>query len=202
MASAKSYLLSLCEKQAWDDVRTFLKGDGKKASKVKKEQLTFTSAEGLTSLAHACLEEVMDVIELLLKVGADPMAADPDGTNCLHIAATLSNGKMLKLLLEKASKKPDVNAADKAGSAPLHLAVEPADPADAAAAAECVTILLGAGANAAAKNGDGEAPMALASLEAIRAVLQTAVGKKGAGRRGAGRKGEDEGAAEEKESSG
>ena len=61
-ASAKSYLLSLCESQDWDAVRSLL-ADKKK---VKKDQLTYTSDEGLTCLAHACLEEVIDVVELLL----------------------------------------------------------------------------------------------------------------------------------------
>ena len=86
MASAKSALLQLCEKQAWDDVRAMLTN---KKTKVKKEQLAHTSDEGLTPLAHACLEEVLDVVELLLKAGADPMAADPEGTNCVHIALSL-----------------------------------------------------------------------------------------------------------------
>ena len=174
-ASAKSYLLSLCESQDWDAVRSLL-ADKKK---VKKDQLTYTSDEGLTCLAHACLEEVIDVVELLLKAGADPMAGDPEGTNCLHIAATLSNGKLLKLLLEGAtSKKVDPNKADKAGSAPLHLAVEPSDENDAAAAAECVTVLLGHGANASLKNSDGQTAADLAKLPAVKAVLELTGGRK------------------------
>ena len=44
---------------------------------------------GPHSLHYACLEEQLEVTELLLQAGADPSAGDSDGTTCLHIAATL-----------------------------------------------------------------------------------------------------------------
>ena len=166
MASAKSALLSLCEGGKWDEVRELV------ANKVKKEQLAYAGEDGVTSLATACLEEVLDVVELLLKAGADPMAADSDGMNCLHLAAQLSNAALLKLLLDLPAKKPDVNKADKSGNTPLHFAVEPSDAADAAAAGECVTMLLNYGANAAAKNGDGNTAQDLASLGEVKTALQ------------------------------
>ena len=176
MASAKSALLSLCEGGKWDEVREMLKG-----SKLKKEQLAYAGEDGVTSLATACLEEVLDVVELLLKAGADPMAADGDGMNCLHLAAQLSNAALLKLLLDLPTKKADVNKADKSGNTPLHFAVEPADEADAVAAGECVTVLLGFGANATAKNGEGNTPEVLATLAEVKAALK---GGEKASRRG------------------
>ena len=86
MSAAKSALLALCEKKSWDEVRAFLTD---KKKKLKKEQIAFVSEEGLTSLAHACLEEVLDVVELLLKAGADPRVSEPEGINCVHVRRSL-----------------------------------------------------------------------------------------------------------------
>ena len=119
--------------------------------------------------------------ELLLKAGADPMIVDQDGVTCLHLAAMSANAVLLKLLFETPAKKPDANKADKTGSTPLHHAVEPDDEGDAKAAAECVAILLSHGANAAAKNGDGQTAAELATLTAVQAALEA---DGGGGRRG------------------
>ena len=177
MASAKSALLSLCEAGDWDGARNFLA----KGKTIKKDQLNFVSTEGTTSLAYACAEDVLDVAELLLKAGADPMIVDQDGVTCVHIAALTANAVLLKLLFETPAKKPDANKADKTGSTPLHHAVEPDDEGDAKAAAECVAILLSHGANAAAKNGDGQTAAELATLTAVQAALEA---DGGGGRRG------------------
>jgi hypothetical protein len=180
-ASAKSALLQLCEENAWDEVRAKLKG-----GRVSSKQLAFASADGLTALALACLEEVLDVVELLLKTGSDPGAADAEGTNCLHIAATLSNAKLLKLLLGAGGGRKVaevINRVDQAGNTPLHLAVEPADEADAPDAAQCVEVLLKHGASTAIKNEDGKAPLELATLAAVRKVFDAAgVRNRSAGR--------------------
>ena len=88
------------------------------------KQLAFANDEGLRVLHLACLEEELDVVELLLQAGTqDPWASDNEGTNCLHIAATLSSPPMLKLLLEAPQKKglegEHVDEADQQGSTAL-----------------------------------------------------------------------------------
>ena len=166
-------LLTLCENEAWDEVIAKLK-----AGKVPSKQLAFANDEGLRVLHLACLEERLDVVELLLQAGADPWASDNEGTNCLHIAATLSSPPMLKLLLEapqKKGSKANVDAADQQGSTALHLAVEPADETDAQAAAECAELLLKAGASISAQNAAGKtAKSDLAILAEVRSVVDAA----------------------------
>ena len=182
MSSGKKHaeLLTLCENEAWDEVIAKLK-----AGKVPSKQLAFANDEGLRVLHLACLEERLDVVELLVQAGADPWASDNEGTNCLHIAATLSSPPMLKLLLEapqKKGSKANVDATDQQGSTPLHLAVEPADETDAQAAAECAELLLKAGASISAQNAAGKTASDLAILAEVRSVVDAA--KKGASRRG------------------
>ena len=182
MSSGKKHaeLLTLCENEAWDEVIAKLK-----AGKVPSKQLAFANDEGLRVLHLACLEERLDVVELLLQAGADPWASDNEGTNCLHIAATLSSPPMLKLLLEapqKKGSKANVDAADQQGSTALHPAVEPADETDAQAAAECAELLLKAGASISAQNAAGKTASDLAILAEVRSVVDAA--KKGASRRG------------------
>jgi len=60
----------------------------------------------------------------MLEAGADPSAGDEDGTTCLHIAASLANTKLARLLTNS-ELGADANAPDKRGSTPLHLAVAP-----------------------------------------------------------------------------
>ena len=171
--SEKSQLLALAEENKWTDLASRLK------FKVQTKQVNHANDEGLTCLHLACLEEKLDIVTALLKAGGDPSAADNEGTNCLHIAATLSSAPMLKQLIDAAPKKSglDVNKPDMQGSTPLHLAVEPADEADAAAAAECVEVLLKAGASTTVKNAAGKTALELATLSAVKAAVEG--GKKG-----------------------
>ena len=179
-------LLTLCESNAWADVVATLK-----TGKVPSKQISYANEEGLTALHLACLEEQMEAVQLLLKAGADPAVSDAEGTNCLHIAATLSSPPLLRILIEAAPPKKgvalDVNATDMQGSTALHLAVEPADEGDAVPAAECVELLIKHGASASTKNAAGKTALELAALDAVRQAVEAGA-EKGAKRTGSSRR--------------
>lgn len=111
----------------------------------------------------------------MLEAGADPSAGDEDGTTCLHIAASLANTKLARLLTNS-ELGADANAPDKRGSTPLHLAVAPIQDARGALppspsqrprhtqlgpsladsdVIKCVKFLLGHGANPETKDHEG-----------------------------------------------
>lgn len=72
--------------------------------------------EGDTPLHIACLEEKIDLVELLIKRGADINASNKSGLSPLHYAST--NSSVLSLLLKK--KKLNVNSTCKSGNTILH----------------------------------------------------------------------------------
>ena len=174
-------LCDLCEAAKWAEVRTRLKASKPPPAK----QLNYQGDEGLTPLAHACLEEVVDVVEMLLKAGADPRVADDEGSSCLHVAATLANAALIRILCAHRKRPADVNAADKSGTTPLHHAVEAQAESGARAAAECVEALLAHGAKPDVKNRAGKTPLDLAAgAGEVRSALEAAASaKRGGGRR-------------------
>ena len=158
-------LISLCEAYSWPRVIKLLR-EGVPAKQVNK-----AGREGLTPLHYACLEEQLEVTELLLQAGADPSAGDSDGTTCLHIAATLSNAPLAQLLLD--TELPlEIDQQDFAGgSTALHMAVTPDDPSKAEAAARFVALLLERGADATVRDKAGKVASDYAELAPVRAAL-------------------------------
>ena len=85
-------LISLCEAYSWPRVIKLLR-EGVPAKQVNK-----AGREGLTPLHYACLEEQLEVTELLLQAGADPNALNGKGQNACHCAAAAGNVGILKEL--------------------------------------------------------------------------------------------------------
>ena len=79
--------------------------------------------EGWTVLHAACRARSADVVDLLLKKGANPNAeAKPDGWRPIHEAVARRSPQVLGVLIN--DKRTKVLAADAQGWTPLHLAVE------------------------------------------------------------------------------
>jgi len=66
--------------------------------------------------------DYIEIIDLLLKNGANVNAFDLKGRTPLHLACGYNNIEIVRLLLEKKSKEIDVNALDYDLQTPLHLA--------------------------------------------------------------------------------
>ncbi|KAJ8127322.1 hypothetical protein O1611_g6315 [Lasiodiplodia mahajangana] len=73
---------------------------------------------GSTALHGATLREHTSIVEMLLKVGANPSQADDNHVTPLHTAATVGNPQVLKLLLDHGASK------DSLGKTPYDWAVE------------------------------------------------------------------------------
>lgn len=104
-----------------------------------------------TPLLLAAYSDKADLVQLLLRFGADVNAQDRAGTSPLHIAAG-SNPELMQLAL---SSGTDVNLMDGSGKTPLHGAASVGMLAGAQA-------LLAAGADVNARDMVGKTPLYLA----------------------------------------
>lgn len=91
----------------------------------------------VTSLMCATRPHMLPFVAPLLEAGADPLAVDDRGQNCLHHGARRPSPEYLCLLLPLC---PGINAQDKEGFTPLMLAA-------IARSWECCQLLLDAGAD-------------------------------------------------------
>ncbi|KAL4914971.1 ankyrin repeat-containing domain protein [Aspergillus aurantiobrunneus] len=110
------------------------------------------------------------MLELLLQRGIDPNIGDLDrGNTVLHWAAMDGFGDVVELLLEHGA---DVNVADHVGHRPLHMAAEgPESGVRYREMERIVRMLLDAGADALATNGQGELPLDFALSTERRNVM-------------------------------
>ena len=111
-----------------------------------------------------------EVVQRLLDAGADPSVGDGDGTTCLHIAASLANVKLAKILINS-ELGVDTNVPDNQGSTPLHFAVQPIQEARDADVQRCVKLLLEHGANPEKKDKEGKRPADLARADEVKKLL-------------------------------
>ena len=145
-------------------------------SKPSRSQLSSplgTGRDGLTPLHHACLDvdqASTAVVQRLLDAGADPSVGDGDGTTCLHIAASLANVKLAKILINS-ELGADTNAPDNQGSTPLHFAVQPIQEARDADVQRCIKLLLEHGAKPEKKDKEGKRPADLARADEVKKLL-------------------------------
>ncbi|KAJ5072020.1 ankyrin repeat family protein [Anaeramoeba ignava] len=84
--------------------------------------LELRNSDNFTSLHLAIQKGCKDIVDNLLKFGADPNAQTLNGLNCLHLAANSKNSEILKLVLN--TKKVDINSFDNTHKTPLLYAVE------------------------------------------------------------------------------
>ncbi|XP_070563279.1 serine/threonine-protein phosphatase 6 regulatory ankyrin repeat subunit A-like [Ptychodera flava] len=80
----------------------------------------YVGEDGVTALMAATESDDPKKVQLLLAVGAKPKVPDNNGRVALHLAATNSNAKCAKLLLE--ADPTTTNLRDKFNITPLHLA--------------------------------------------------------------------------------
>ena len=80
--------------------------------------------DGNTPLHVASARGHMQVLILLLKLGADVNVRNPDGLSPLHLAAYSGNAHAVSLLLDWGA---DISAQDNIGATPLHIAALNAD---------------------------------------------------------------------------
>ncbi|KAI1894477.1 hypothetical protein AGOR_G00116210 [Albula goreensis] len=78
-----------------------------------------------TPLHLAVITKQHKVVDFLLRAGADPTILDRDGRSVVHLAATLGDEAMLRILLPHLGERHAhlLNTADYHGLFPLHLAV-------------------------------------------------------------------------------
>ena len=136
-------LLMAAAESGNDEVTSYLCGLGLLDIEAKDD--TF----GVTALHMACLEEKKEVVETLLKAGADILCRDRQGVMPLHDLA--SNGQ-IRMLREILPKYKDLDHGDAKGNTALHFAVAANQP-------EAVTMLLDEGIAADLKNNLGRSAL-------------------------------------------
>jgi ankyrin repeat protein len=94
-----------------------------------------------------------ELVELLLKSGADLKATDKSGKTALHWAAKSYNAEVVQLLLESGA---DIMAEDDTGQTPLHIAALDGD-------SEIVQLLLQSGADIEAMDNNGQTALQVAA---------------------------------------
>ena len=123
------------------------------------------------SLAEAAVSgDHQRLDDLLLSADAKKLkATDSDGWTLLHYASAAGDGAAVALLLshEEDSGREAVGRRAKDGSTPLHLAASSSGAGSSGAAADAVSQLLKAGAEADALDGRGRSPLVVAAAVAL-----------------------------------
>jgi hypothetical protein len=118
-----------------------------------------------TQLHIAAVWGDVEIVELLLKRGADPNVKDDNGQTPLHIAALWGHVDVVRVLLEH---RADPNAKDNDGKTPLHYAAEKGH-------VDVVRVLLERGADPRIADNRGHIPLDYAKNSTIRSLLESAL---------------------------
>jgi len=127
-----------------------------------KELIDSKSKSGHTPLTLASQQRRSAVCELLLKVGANPLATDEDGRNAMHWAAAIGLTEIVRFLLVY---KQLIDSKSKKDEIPLLLASEKGS-------IEVCELLLKAGANPLATDEDGLNAMHCAAKNGKREIVR------------------------------
>lgn len=131
--------------------------------------LESTDASGMTPLLNAAIFNQPQAAELLLALGADPLALSTHGgSNALRIAAQNLHADVIEVLL-KGPLKHTINEHDTEGDAALHIActytamysTTALSPEDNANGERTIRLLIEGGADIARPNADGITPLML-----------------------------------------
>lgn len=93
-----------------------------KEHKLKKYLNLIVQPEGLSPLMIAIQNDQQETVRWMLEHGADINTVTADGQNVLHVAATISNGEILKILWETNKCETMINKTDANGSTPAYSA--------------------------------------------------------------------------------
>ncbi|KAI6235237.1 Phospholipase A(2) [Aphelenchoides besseyi] len=127
------------------------------------------SPEGKHPLMLAIETNQPDIVNFLIKIGADVTARDTDGNNCMHYAA-LASTQMIEIIWAVPSAKELLNSLNNDRNTPALLAIRNANPF-------CLKVLMNLGADMsiriAGKNPLFEAVQSKGkTIEVIRAILE------------------------------
>lgn len=120
---------------------------------IDPKSLATINHNGNSPLHTAIIASHDDVIEFLIKNGADLTIVDNDGESPLHVILrdSLPNRKILQLLIDSGA---DLKATDKEGNTPLHTAIQVAHPDH-----KLIQFLIECGADLTAINNAGNTPL-------------------------------------------
>ncbi|XP_053557366.1 ankyrin repeat and death domain-containing protein 1B isoform X3 [Bombina bombina] len=101
------------------------KNDVKTMTELQEEKVNINAKNnhGLTVLHLAAWSANLNIVQMLIKAGANQKATNEDGMNVLHFAAQNNKNDIVDYLL-KDLQLNDLNAPDKKGRKPFHLAAE------------------------------------------------------------------------------
>jgi len=120
-----------------------------------KALLEEINGAGQTPLLQALSTRNAELVELLLKAGADPRQADLNGNSALHYAVNSKNIRLLKLILPAVANPDPVNSE---GKTPLLLAAE-------SGTVDMIEVLMQAGADYNRKDLRGNTVLHILSLK-------------------------------------
>ena len=121
-------------------------------------KLDVQNNRGGSALMWAIYEKKTDAAALLVKAGANTNLQNDQGLTALLMAAGTGDVASVKMFLRiKGQNRPNVNAADKTGSTPLHAACQNRH-------ADVVKLLLRNGARTNVKDGRGFTPLIVSAL--------------------------------------
>lgn len=129
-------------------------------------QINTPDEAGITPLHLAVAYNEPEVVEALLRQGANVHDRTDLGQSVLHTACIQGRAETVRLLIGTGE---DVNARDPSGKTPLHLAAATSDVA-------LVSALLAAGANAEARDKGGRIPLHDATARGQRDVIGVLLG--------------------------
>jgi hypothetical protein len=124
------------------------------------------SSSGTNALLVAAGSNLFEMVQMLLEVGADPLAINHQGHNLIHAAVHSKNAKLLKLVLDhteqvRAEGKLNINYSSHGNSKPIALAAATLEPT-------MVVLLMRAGADLNARDanlfGTGVPPLSVLAM--------------------------------------